>query len=41
MLKGQLSNPIRVISFKTAVGWSRDVSEDVAHELLPVSLNNA
>ena len=33
MLEGQLSNPVRVISFNTAEGWSRDVSEDVAHEL--------
>ena len=33
MLEGQLSNPVRVISFSTAEGWSRDVSEDVAHEL--------
>ena len=30
---GQYSNPIRVIAFNTAEGWSRDVSEDVAHEL--------
>ena len=33
MLERQLSNPVRVISFNTAEGWSRDVSEDVAHEL--------
>jgi hypothetical protein len=33
MLGGQLSNPVRVISFNTAEGWSRDVSEDVAREL--------
>jgi len=25
--------PIRIIAFNTAEGWSRDVSEDVAHEL--------
>src|SRR3954451_609139 len=33
MLEGQLSKPVRVISFNTAEGWSRDVSEDVAHQL--------
>src|SRR6478752_4411628 len=35
LLDGQYSNPIRVIAFNTAEGWSRDVSEDVAHELRP------
>src|SRR5258707_3283105 len=34
LLDGQYSNPIRVIAFNTAEGWSRDVSDDVAHELL-------
>ena len=33
LLDGQYSNPVRVVSFNTAEGWSRDVSEDVAHEL--------
>jgi hypothetical protein len=33
LLDGQYSNPIRVIAFNTAEGWSRDVSEDIAHEL--------
>ena len=33
LLDDQYSNPIRVIAFNTAEGWSRDVSEDVAHEL--------
>jgi hypothetical protein len=33
LLEGQYSNPIRVVGFNTAEGWSRDVSEDVAHEL--------
>ncbi len=31
---GQYNNPIRVIAFNTAEGWSRDVSEDVAWEVL-------
>ena len=29
-LTGQFDNPIRVVAFNTAEGWSRDVSEDVA-----------
>lgn len=33
LLDGQYSNPVRVIAFNTAQGWSRDVSEDVAREL--------
>jgi len=33
LLEGQYSNPVRVIGFNTADGWSRDVSEDVAHDL--------
>ncbi len=28
LLDGQYSNPVRVIAFNTAEGWSRDVSED-------------
>lgn len=33
LLSGQYHNPIRVIGFNTAEGWSQDVSEDVANEL--------
>src|SRR3954447_26308821 len=33
LLHGQYRRPLRVIGFNTAEGWSRDVSEDVAHEL--------
>jgi hypothetical protein len=33
LLDGQYSDPVRVISFNTAEGWSRDVSEDVAEAL--------
>src|SRR3984957_1511584 len=32
-LTGQFNNPLRVIAFNTAQGWSRDVSEDIAWEL--------
>ncbi len=34
LLDGQYSNPVRVIAFNTAEGWSRDVSEDIADELV-------
>ena len=33
LLHGQYSNPVRVIAFNTAEGWSRDISEVVALEL--------
>ncbi len=33
LLAGEYQDPIRVIAFNTAEGWSQDVSEDVAHEL--------
>jgi hypothetical protein len=33
LLDGQYSNPIRVISFNVANGWSRDISAQVAAEL--------
>jgi hypothetical protein len=33
-LSDQYSNALRVIAFNTAEGWSRDVSEEIAAELL-------
>jgi hypothetical protein len=33
LLTCQYSNPLRVITFNVAEGWSRDASADVAHEL--------
>ena len=33
LLEGQYSNPIRIVAFNTAEGWSRDVSEEVAQML--------
>jgi hypothetical protein len=33
-LSGQYSNALRVVAFNTAEGWSRDVSGDIAGELL-------
>jgi hypothetical protein len=34
LLTGQFNNPLRVIALNTAEGWSRDVSEDIAWEVL-------
>jgi hypothetical protein len=33
LLSGQYKNPVRVVSFNTAEGWSRDVSAEIAEEL--------
>ena len=34
LLEEQYNSPVRVIAFNTAQNWSRDVSEDIADELL-------
>ena len=34
LLAGEYSNPVRVVMFNTGEGWARDVSEDVADELV-------
>jgi hypothetical protein len=34
MLAGQYTHPVQVLAFNVAEGWSRDVSEDIAHEVL-------
>jgi hypothetical protein len=34
LLTGQFNNPVRIVAFNTSEGWSRDVSEDVAREVL-------
>jgi hypothetical protein len=33
LLDGQYWHPVRVVSFNTGEGWSRDISADVAEEL--------
>ncbi len=33
LLSGQYEQPLRVVAFNPAEGWSRDASEEVAHEL--------
>jgi hypothetical protein len=34
LLTGQFNKPLRVVAFNTAEGWARDVSEDVAWEVV-------
>ena len=34
MLTGQFNKPVRVVAFNTTEGWARDVSEDIAWEVL-------
>ena len=34
LLQGQFHNPVRVIAFNTAEGWSADVSEEIARAVL-------
>ena len=34
LMTGQYSNPVRVVAFNTAEGWSRDVSEEIADQLV-------
>ena len=33
LISGQYSRPVRVVSFNTTEGWSRDVSADIAREV--------
>jgi hypothetical protein len=35
---GQYRRPLRVVAFNTAEGWSRDVTEDIAREMLEFAL---
>ncbi len=30
---GQYNNPVRIVCFNTAEGWSRDVTEEIAREI--------
>ena len=34
LLSGQYKSPVRVVAFNTVEGWARDVSEDVAREVV-------
>jgi hypothetical protein len=33
LLDGQYEEPVRIVAFNTAEGWSRDVTEEIANEL--------
>jgi hypothetical protein len=33
LLAGEYKNPVRIVAFNTAEGWSRDVTVDIADEL--------
>jgi hypothetical protein len=33
LLAGEYGNPVRIVAFNTAEGWSRDVTVDVADEV--------
>jgi hypothetical protein len=33
LVEGQYNHPVRIVAFKTAEGWSRDVTKDIADEL--------
>jgi hypothetical protein len=33
LMAGQYRNPVQVVSFNIAEGWSQDVTADIAHEL--------
>jgi hypothetical protein len=34
MISGEYRNPLRVVAFNTIEGWSRDVSEEIAYDVL-------
>lgn len=34
LISGEYDNPLQVVAFNVAEGWARDISEDVAHEIL-------
>jgi hypothetical protein len=37
IIGGVYSNPLRVIAFNTHEGWSRDVTEDIAHKIFDLN----
>ena len=34
LISGQYDNPVRIVAFNTAEGWSEDASEDIAREIM-------
>ena len=41
LLDGQYEDPIRIVAFNTAQGWSRDVTKDIANELQEICSERA
>ena len=39
IMSGQYSHPLRVVTFNTAEGWGRDVTEDIAQSVLNKAQN--
>jgi hypothetical protein len=37
VIEGQFDQPVRIVAFNSAEGWSRDVTEDIALKLLDLS----
>jgi hypothetical protein len=37
IIEGQFEQPVRIVAFNSAEGWSRDVTEDIALKLLDLS----
>jgi hypothetical protein len=34
IINGEYEKPVRVVSFNTAEGWARDITEDIGREIL-------
>jgi hypothetical protein len=34
MISGEYGDPLRIVAFNTVEGWSRDVSEEIAYDVL-------
>ena len=39
MISGESRDPLRVVAFNTVEGWSRDVSEEIAYDVLDRAYN--
>jgi hypothetical protein len=37
---GQYSRPLRVVAFNTGEGWARDVSEEIAREMIDAAVRS-
>jgi hypothetical protein len=41
IMNGQYERPSRVVAFNTAEGWSRDITEDIAREIVECAARKA